>query len=71
MTAVIDTNIFMAALLNPSGARAKLRQRWRQRQFEVFISDPVFEEYSDVLTHAPALSELDVQHFWDELQSFA
>jgi predicted nucleic acid-binding protein len=34
MIAVIDTNIFMAALLNPSGAPAKMRQRWRKEQFE-------------------------------------
>lgn len=71
MIAVIDTNIFMAALLNPSGAPAKIRSRWRRRQFEIFISDAVFEEYSDVLTHAPALSEFDVQTLLDELQSFA
>jgi len=71
MIAVIDTNIFMAALLNPSGAPAKIRRRWRQLQFEVLISDDVFDEYSDVLTHAPAISEIDVQLLLDELRSFA
>ena len=71
MIAVIDTNIFMAALLNPIGAAAKIRNRWRQSQFEVFISDPVFEEYSDVLRHAPTLSARDVQILLDELQSLA
>lgn len=71
MIAVIDTNIFMAVLLNPSGAPAKIRSRWQQRQFEVLISDPVFEEYSYVLTHSQTLSELDVQILLVELQAFA
>jgi len=44
MIAVIDTNVFMAALLNPSGAPAKIRRRWRQRQFAVLISEAVLEK---------------------------
>jgi len=47
--AVIDTNIFMAALLNSSGAPAKIRQRWRQRQFETLVSAPIWTEYANVL----------------------
>ncbi|MEK7728679.1 MAG: putative toxin-antitoxin system toxin component, PIN family [candidate division KSB1 bacterium] len=71
MIAVIDTNIFMAARLNPPGAPAKIRRRWRQRQFEILISDEIFDEYSDVLKHAPAISEIDVQLLLDELRFFA
>ena len=72
MIAVIDTNIFMAALLNPSGAPAKIRRRWRrQRQFEVLLSEAILDEYSDVFTHASAIAEIDVQLLIDELETFS
>jgi uncharacterized protein len=71
MIAVIDTNIFMAALLNPSGAPAKIRRRWRQRQFEVLISDAIWGEYSDVFSHSPIISEIDVQLLLAELKAFS
>lgn len=69
MIAVIDTNIFMAALLNPSGAPAKIRRRWRQRQFEILISEAVLEEYVDVFTHAPAIALIDAQFLIDEIEA--
>jgi len=71
MIAVIDTNIFMAALLNPSGAPAKIRRRWRQRQFEILISEAVLEEYVDVFTHAPAIASIDAQFLIDEIEAFS
>jgi putative PIN family toxin of toxin-antitoxin system len=67
MIAVIDTNIFAAALLNPSGAPAKIRRRWRQRQFEVLISDAILDEYSDVFSHSPIISKIDVKLLLSEL----
>jgi len=71
MIAVIDTNVFMAALLNPSGAPAKIRRRWQQRQFETFISEAVLEEYADVLTHAPAIALIDAQFLIDEIEALS
>lgn len=71
MIAVIDTNVFMAALLNPSGAPAKMRRRWRQRQFEVLISEAVLEEYLDVFTHAPAIAVSDTQFLIEEIEAFS
>ncbi|MGH7453619.1 MAG: putative toxin-antitoxin system toxin component, PIN family [bacterium] len=71
MIAVSDTNIFMAALLNPSGAPAKIRRRWRQRQFEVLISDAILDEYSDVFSHSLIIPEIDTQLLLDELKSFS
>ena len=56
MIAVLDTNIFVAALLNPSGAPAKIRERWRQGQFEVLVSPPILDEYFDVFSHIPTIS---------------
>jgi putative PIN family toxin of toxin-antitoxin system len=69
MIAVIDTNVFMAALLNPSGAPAKIRRRWRERQFEILISGAVLEEYVDVFTHAPAIALSDAQFLIDEIEA--
>jgi putative PIN family toxin of toxin-antitoxin system len=71
MIAVIDTNIFMAALLNPSGAPAKIRRRWRQRQFEILISEAVLHEYTDVFIHAPAIAAIEAQLLMDEIEAFS
>ncbi len=71
MIAVIDTNIFMAGLLNPSGAPAKIRRRWRQRQFEILVSEAVLAEYADVFIHAPAIAAIDTQLLIDEIEAFS
>lgn len=71
MIAVIDTNIFLASLLNPSGAPAKIRRRWRERQFEVLLSVQVLNEYSDVLSNSRAISEFDATLLLRELIGFS
>lgn len=71
MIAVIDTNILLAALLNPFGAPAKIRQRWRQQQFDLLISDPTLEEYTDVLLHLPTVSMHEVTELLAELKAFS
>ncbi|MGH7596544.1 MAG: putative toxin-antitoxin system toxin component, PIN family [bacterium] len=71
MIAVIDTNIFMAALLNPSGAPAKIRHRWQQRQFETLVSAPIWTEYANVLFYSPTISAIDVTLLLTELRAFA
>lgn len=47
--AVIDTNIWVSALLNPSGYPAKLRKGFEQGAFEVVVSEPILEEIAEVL----------------------
>ncbi len=71
MIVVIDTNIFLAALLNPTGAPAKLRRRWRQRQFEILISGDILAEYVDVFMHAPGVAPTDAQLLMVELAAFS
>jgi predicted nucleic acid-binding protein len=39
--AVIDTNIWVSALLNPTGYPAKLRKAFEQGIFEVIVSEPI------------------------------
>lgn len=48
--AVIDTNIWISALLNPSGYPALLRSAFEQGLFTVVISEPIMEEIADVLS---------------------
>lgn len=48
--AVIDTNIWVSALLNPSGYPAKLRKAFEEGRFEVVISEPILKEIADVLS---------------------
>ena len=49
--AVIDTNIWVSALLNPHGYPAKLRKAFEEGLIEVIISEPILEEIADVLSH--------------------
>ena len=48
--AVIDTNIWISALLNPSGYPALLRSSFEQGLFTTVISEPILEEIADVLS---------------------
>ena len=47
--AVIDTNVWISAFLNPTGYPAKLRQAFEQGIFEVVVSEPILQEIADVL----------------------
>jgi putative PIN family toxin of toxin-antitoxin system len=47
--AVIDTNIWVSALLNPSGYPAKLRKSFEEGVFKVVVSEAILEELADVL----------------------
>lgn len=47
--AVIDTNVWVSALLNPTGYPARLRKAFEKGIFEVVISEPILREIADVL----------------------
>ena len=49
---VIDTNIWVSALLNPHGYPAKLRTAFEEGLIEVIISEPIVEEIADVLSRS-------------------
>jgi putative PIN family toxin of toxin-antitoxin system len=49
MRAVIDTNIFLAGLLNAEGGAAKIIRAFRDGEFELVITSEVFAEYVRVL----------------------
>lgn len=48
--AVIDTNIWVSALLNPFGFPARLLESFKQGNFHVIVSEPIIEEIGDVLS---------------------
>lgn len=49
MRAVIDTNIFLAGLLNLEGGAAKIIDYFRNEAFELVITREVFDEYLQVI----------------------
>lgn len=71
MLAVLDTNIFVAALLNISGAPAKIRQHWRQQHFDVLVSSPILDEYTTVFSLLPNIALHDATLLLAELSLFA
>ncbi|OGW07668.1 MAG: putative toxin-antitoxin system toxin component, PIN family [Nitrospinae bacterium RIFCSPLOWO2_12_39_15] len=47
---VIDTNIWISALINPFGYPAKLRKHFENGDFAAVISEPILDEIVDVLS---------------------
>lgn len=71
MRAVIDTNVFLAALINRSGAPAKIRMRWLDGAFLLVTSAPVECEYADVLLHSPMVQSEDVEVLLQEVRDLS
>lgn len=46
---LLDTNVWVSALLNPHGPPARLKEAWLSGQFDVVVSIPLLEEIADVL----------------------
>lgn len=49
MRAVVDTNVWISAVLNPAGAPAAVRTALRQRRFTLVSSEPLLAELATVL----------------------
>jgi len=48
--AVLDTNIWVSAILNPSGFPAEILRSFRNGDFLAVISEPIISEIADVLS---------------------
>lgn len=63
---VIDTNIWVSSLLNPSGFPARLRKFFEEGTLHVIISEPILEEIAEVLNRPRikdkyGISETDIK----------
>lgn len=47
---LLDANIFVSALINPSGLPAKVIDEWLKGKFEIVVSLPLLREVVDVLS---------------------
>ena len=53
---VLDANVFISALLSPTGVPAQILRRWEEKTFELIVSPAILEELDRVL-HYPKLQE--------------
>lgn len=58
--AVLDTNIWVSAILNPAGYPAKILKSFRQGDFLPVISEPIIAEIADVLGRPRIKAKYDV-----------
>ena len=56
IVALIDTNVWVSALINPRGFPAKIRDAWLAGRYKVIVSKPLLEELEDVL-HRPRIQQ--------------
>jgi len=73
---LVDTNVWVSALINPHGFPARLKDAWVAGRFDVVISLPILEEIADVLTRPRIqnkykLSDNDIQEMLRLLQQRA
>lgn len=48
-TVLIDTNVWISALINPSGLPARIKKAWVEHRFNVVVSPFMLEELAEVL----------------------
>ncbi len=49
IVALIDTNVWVSALINPHGFPARTRDAWLAGRYKIIVSKPLLEELEDVL----------------------
>ncbi len=51
MNVVLDANVYVSALISPTGPPAQIIQHWENDQFEVIISPAIIDELARVLEY--------------------
>lgn len=67
---VIDTNVFIAGLINETGAPAKIINYWEERAFDLLISEMVLTEYKNLLltfTKIPKIKSKEILEIIEQL----
>ncbi len=62
--AVLDTNVFVSAVINPKGVPARILNAWRDDQFQLLMSEPILNEIAAVLRYPKTRR----RHQWSEQQ---
>lgn len=65
---VIDTNVWVSALLNRKGFPARIKDAWVNGEFEVVISPPLLQEIREVLNRPRIKDKYDLTE--DEISQF-
>jgi putative PIN family toxin of toxin-antitoxin system len=58
---LVDTNVWVSALINPTGFPAQVQRAWLDGKFQVVISLPLLEELSEVLTRPRIIRKYPIQ----------
>lgn len=58
---LVDTNVWVSALINPTGFPAQVQRAWWDGKFQVVISLPLLEELSEVLTRPRIVRKYPIQ----------
>jgi uncharacterized protein len=59
---VLDCNVFISALLSPSGSPAQVLDRWANGDFEVIVSPLLLAELERVLGRPKFAASIDRAH---------
>lgn len=49
---LVDTNVWVSALINPRGYPARLKEAWASGQFQAVVSIPLLDELAEVLARS-------------------
>ena len=69
LRAVIDTNVWVSALLNPKGYPALVLDAFRHGRFEPILSSPLIDELIDVLSRPRVVKKYEIST--DEAAAYA
>jgi putative PIN family toxin of toxin-antitoxin system len=58
---LVDTNVWVSALINPAGFPARLQRAWMDQRFQVVVSLPLLDELSDFLTRPRIIRKYPIQ----------
>ena len=50
VVALVDTNVWISALINPRGHPARLKDAWLDNKFQIVVSVALLDELADVLS---------------------
>ena len=62
---VVDTNVWVSALINPRGFPARMLKAFYDQRFELVLSDPLLEELANVVSRSGVARRIDLSS--DEL----